>query len=347
MALIYPLLNRVNRASVRHALVQPPVSRLWNRLLKDRVTILMLHRFHDDQERHDGDCIHTLAKTLEALRGDGYHLLSLRTAIDQILAGEPARHPTVVFTVDDGYRDFWEMGADVFGAFDCPVTMFLTTGFVDGDLWLWWDQVDWILASAHRQTVDWPLGGGGPIDLGPAGDRLDVAERLWSDCKSATDGEKRAAIAGLADQCGLQIPDAPPAEFAPLSWSEARTLEARGFEFGPHSVTHPILSRLDDDDAEAEIRDSWRRLEEELENPVPVFAYPNGQPTDFGDREIEILSAQGLRAAVTTEQAYAKRRRIREDGRNRFRVPRFDYPGETDATRQVTSGLETLIRHIR
>ena len=155
------------KSPLRRALVRPPVSRLWHRFLKEGVTIFLLHRFHDDHPRHDSESVTGLRETLESLRRDGYRILSLRAVVDQLLEGAPFPVPTVVFTIDDGYRDFLQLGADAFMDYDCPATVFLATGFLDGDLWLWWDQVDWILQAAPHQTVDWPLGSGGAVDLGP------------------------------------------------------------------------------------------------------------------------------------------------------------------------------------
>ncbi|NNF29585.1 MAG: polysaccharide deacetylase family protein [Gemmatimonadetes bacterium] len=333
------------KSSVRQALVRAPISRVWHRFLGGRATIFLLHRFHTGQPRHDGESVDGLRSTLEAMRRERYELAGLEDVVARLREGAPFSRPTVAFTIDDGYRDFLELGADVFAAYDCPATVFLATGFLDGDVWLWWDQVDWILQSAPRGTVEWALGSGGKLDLGPKGQRLGLAERLWEDCKRVGSKRRQAAIQELAEECGLQVPETPPADFAPLSWDEVRTLEGRGFTFGPHTVSHPVLARLDDATSASEIAGSWKRVIEEVATPIPIFAYPNGKAGDFGEREIETLAEQGLIAAVTTEQAYAGPERA--VGTGAFRIPRFDYPGDPDFALQITSGLEDLVRRVR
>ncbi|NNL30617.1 MAG: polysaccharide deacetylase family protein, partial [Gemmatimonadetes bacterium] len=161
------------KSSVRQALVRAPISRVWSRFLDGRATIFLLHRFHSDQPRHDSESVDGLRAALEAMRREGYELAGLGDVVARLREGALFPRPTVAFTIDDGYRDFLELGADAFAAYDCPATVFLATGFIDGDLWLWWDQIDWILQSAPRRTVEWTLGSGGMFDLGPMGSRLD------------------------------------------------------------------------------------------------------------------------------------------------------------------------------
>lgn len=56
-----------------------------------------------------------------------------------------------------------------------------------------------------------------------------------------------------------------------MTWEQARGCEQMGMTFGPHTVTHPILSRTTDAQANDEITESWKRVREELNSPVSVF----------------------------------------------------------------------------
>jgi len=159
-------------------------------------------------------------------------------------------------------------------------------------------------------------------------------------CKTLPDLEKWQFIRCLARTAEVEIPERPPAQYAPLSWAELRAHEAKGFTVGPHTVTHPILPKTSDDDAQWEIAESWQRLRQEITRPVPVFAYPNGA---YGTREMGILSALGLRAAVTTRGAYASR-----DLRNSpFEIPRFGYPELPEMLLMITSGLRGVSLALR
>src|SRR5207244_12688811 len=155
-----------------------------------------------------------------SLRSPRYRLLSLPAVLQLLDAGEPGPGvPAAAFTVDDGYSDFARIGAPIFAEYDCPVTMFVTTGFLDGHLWLWWDRVAYLLTRTRRSSLR--------LALGPeerryrwstagalAGVQADVVDRLqWLD-----GAEREAVIAGLTQQLEVELPANPPPEFAPIRW---------------------------------------------------------------------------------------------------------------------------------
>ena len=170
-----------------------------------------------------------------------------------------------------------------------------------------------------------------------AGDRKLVA---WSGPPYALD----IPIARLA---GVELPVVPPPRFAPMSWDEARALEGAGVSFGPHTVTHPILSSAPDAQATLEITESWRRLAAEVAHPVPVFCYPNGRSSDFGSRETEVLRRLGLCGAVTGEPAPVDPAAFRRSAAARFAVPRYGFRDDLPFLLQSVCGLEALKARLR
>jgi hypothetical protein len=65
-------------------------------------------------------------------------------------------------------------------------------------------------------------------------------------------------------------------------------------------MTHPVLSRLALSEAERELRESKRLIEDRLQTPVLDFAYPFGHEHDCS-ADVERLAARcGFRSAVTT-----------------------------------------------
>lgn len=68
----------------------------------------------------------------------------------------------------------------------------------------------------------------------------------------------------------------PDATGTIVSWQQLRRIHDAGFEIGSHSVTHPQLDLLSDDEARHEIVESKRILETELEAEIAGFCYPHG-----------------------------------------------------------------------
>ena len=211
----------------------------------------------------------------------GHQVLGLPALIENLADPGADLSRAVALTVDDGYHDFADLAADVFLAYDCPVTSFVTTGFLDGRVWMWWDQVDYCLAHAGRPTLSIEVAGEVlQLDLrGP--ERAASALCLWTALKRVSTADRIRLTAELAARLDLTIPDAPPADCRPMQWNDVRSLSRRGLRFAPHTVTHPVLSRSPDGEAAFEIEESWRRVGQEEPTAEPVFAYPHGMRSRF------------------------------------------------------------------
>jgi len=131
-----------------------------------------------------------------------------------------------------------------------------------------------------------------------------------------------------------------------LSWDEARRLERRGVTFGPHTVTHPVLSSTSDEQAELEISLSWTRLRDELASPEPIFCYPHGRERDFGPREMKIVQSLGLWGAVAGYQRKFRLTELRH-APGIYCVPRFPFSDDLLDILQCVSGLEILKAGLR
>ncbi len=86
----------------------------------------------------------------------------------------------------------------------------------------------------------------------------------------------------------------PAAELETMKWDQLRELVERGIEVGSHTVSHPHLPQLSDDELAAELRDSKQQLEDELGRPCTVLAYPFG---DCDDRVRAAARTVGYEAA--------------------------------------------------
>src|SRR5215470_3157539 len=149
-------LNVLKRTALS-VLVVPGAATVFRPFMRGRATVFMLHRFARGTTSRYGYPIAALRASLAWLRRNRYPLISLRELIDGLERGDtPSR--AVVFTIDDGYAEQASVAGPVFAEFDCPVTTFLTTGFVDGQLWNWWDHIEYVFSQTLRRQVSIDIG---------------------------------------------------------------------------------------------------------------------------------------------------------------------------------------------
>lgn len=101
--------------------------------------------------------------------------------------------------------------------------------------------------------------------------------------------------------------------FRLLSWNEIYEMKESGLiTFGSHSMTHPHLGRLPDDEIVYELCESRRILEERLEPPVIFFSYPGGSYAygDVNKNTRKHLEECGYKLACTSRTG---RNRVSDD----------------------------------
>ncbi|MDP9353623.1 MAG: polysaccharide deacetylase family protein, partial [Chloroflexota bacterium] len=185
-----------------------------------------------------------------------------------------------------------------------PTTVFLVSDFMDGKLWLWQYRVHHALRQTKRTSLSLPLPSGAPLELRfeTPEQRVAAASEVAVALNGVPNSERLRLLDLLPGLLDVEIPNRPPPEHAPLSWSEVRNLahDQGGVEFGAHTRTHPILSMVEGrEELRGEIEGSKVRIEEELQEPVIHFCYPNGLEPHLDDRVVAEVGRSGFRTAVT------------------------------------------------
>ncbi len=84
-----------------------------------------------------------------------------------------------------------------------------------------------------------------------------------------------------------------------MSWENIKTLDDAGMEIGGHTRTHPILTKIANDNTalDKEILEPKHIIEEHLGHPIISFAYPFGMKNE----SVELAVARaGYQIARTT-----------------------------------------------
>lgn len=323
-------------------LAEPWATRPFARLMRGHATIIVLHRLADPDRGITGVDPRDLRRALELLRRERYPVVSLERVFRGLSGEALPLDRGVAFTLDDGTIDQATIAAPIFAELDCPATIFVVTGYLDGQTWCWWHRVEYIFETTRRPELNIAVGNVHvAYRLDDPRGRARIARDFMERCKRIREADKLRAIDQLAAVADVEVPRRPPARYAPMSWDDVRACEARGITFGPHTVTHPVLSRTDDAQSEHEITASWARLQREARRPVPIFCYPNGhRDTDFGPREAATLRRLGFRGALTNAPSgFATVAEFKSSPDAPFAVPRVDFGQDHRSCIRSVSGV--------
>lgn len=268
-----------------------------------RLCILNYHRILEETDPmlKDEPALATFRWQMKLL-ADGFNVLSLQEALAALASGKlPPR--AVCITFDDGYRSLHDLALPVLREFRLPATVFVTTGYIgSGNMWN-----ERIIDSVRRLP-------NGPLELGRFGlppmtlagreQRRHLLQDLTQRAKYLPPDERMALTEALE-----QLAGGPAAESLMLTPDMIRALAAGRVEIGAHTVSHPILSRVDDATARFEIEQCKHDLEAITGSRVRYFAYPNGKPgLDFDQRHAAMAKAAGYDAAFSTAAGAASGR---------------------------------------
>lgn len=204
---------------------------------------------------------------------------------------------TAVITFDDGYLNNLTLAYPVLKAYRLPFTIFLVTGYLGDQRTVWWDELERMIAACGRSAIVTAGGVGERYDLGRPAEKLRLFHRVAAAILSSS-GTGRDVLPEVAQALDFRAPPRTTPLF--LSWMDVKELARDPLvEFGSHSVSHAIVSRLPKDRLAEEIVESKREIEAAVGREVTAFAYPYGRPADFSTHAIAALRTAGYRCALT------------------------------------------------
>ena len=282
----------------------------FRRANQHKILVLTYHRF---SEQPKGGFTHAaaFAEQLEYLCAH-YNIVPLSAIGRHLIDDEPLPNAPAAITIDDGYRDAYDVAFPILRRHRAPATLFAATDFIDGNGWLWTDKLRYVEARQNPSSA------------------LD-ARRANAELKRLRNEEKEQRIAAIARDVGVTLPALPPADCGAITWEQAREMTGAGIEIGSHTVTHPILTQLDRSQLEYELQQSRSRLEHVLDREVALFCYPNG---DYDARVRGAVERAGYRIAVTTEGG------LNDRATDPLALRRIHTEGDITHFVQSTSGFE-------
>ena len=279
------------------------------RLLRGTGTILMLHRVLAEDAQAAlphrnalcigkpafGNLLHWLERHFDCV--------PLTELLDP--AAPANGPPRLALTFDDGWRDNALHAFPLLLQRGLPASIFLSTDFIGSPRRFWWEAIGETLWGSFGEEAREQLGA-----------RLRQHLNLPDELRTARSGQRRSQflaqllqrLKGLPATTLQELADScpPPPEPHAMDWRQVQAMEDSGLvRFGPHGASHAILTNLDDDSLEAELRRSHEAIAAHCRRPLPVYCYPNG---DHDARVCAALRRLGYSQALGTRPGLQRSR---------------------------------------
>lgn len=183
--------------------------RLIKHFTRRHPRILMYHRVLPTSE-YGAITIEEFRKQLDFLK-ESFQIITLQELFNSLDEGRKVKN-VAVLTFDDGYYDFYQYAFPVLREKGINATLFITSGFIDGKLWLWPDQLEHCLKETSQTNLD-------ITELGISYNLQSDDNRCWRDtanyCLTLDEHEKCIFIDRLYSEAGVEKSLRPPAIIGP------------------------------------------------------------------------------------------------------------------------------------
>jgi len=267
------------------------INRIYSYINRKKLLIIGYHRVLEEQ---DG-CFpavnnDTFRREMQYLK-NRYNIISLKEAAEALKSHRKLPDYTAVITFDDGYRDIYVHAFPVLKDLKIPATVFFTADYIDNKEIPWWDIIGLIFNSRKKELFD------------HVKSALNIharrKSRLLDHLKTVPDEQRAGLIHELKTRFDAESLSEKCADPLMMRRDEIREMQQGNISIGSHTLSHPVLSRVPEEQALREISGSKKILEHELGCEVPYFAYPVGRKADYNEDTKRLVSGE-YECAVTT-----------------------------------------------
>lgn len=232
---------------------------------------------------------------------------------------------SVLITCDDGLLNTLTEMIPILQEEQVPCFFFITgLSAADASRMLWYEELYLMMLKTPAPTsigeIDPDLAKSDSIAKG------DVRSFWWSLVKklSRLDAEARDKFLayargrlGLREDWHVAYTDdrIRRRRFLVMNRAELKKVAEATVAIGSHTLNHPVLSQMSQEQAWHEIAESRRILEQTLQKPVWALAYPFGDPDSVTQRETEMAERAGYKWAFSNHAGG-----LNSEGR--FAIPR-------------------------
>jgi len=290
-------MRRRATAAVRARLYATSRTRLLLGKIRPRALVLVYHRIGEPPFDPFGQAVtsHNFGRHLAVLQAN-YRVEPVLDLLNALREGA-IEDGTVAVTFDDGYADVLQNAAPVAAENGVPLHLFVAVQSVVDGTRFWWDRLAAALLGGDASEQKLHVGDL-RLQLHDGSRRTAAYRAAHAHLKPLLSKERERQLSSIFDQ----VPERDDIDLGrPLAPGELSTFVSMpGMEVGAHTVSHPALGALTDDEQRRELAESRSTLQQLTGRNADMVAYPFGKATDINAETPRIAADAGYVAGFTT-----------------------------------------------
>ena len=250
--------------------------------------------------------------------------------------------PLAAITFDDGYKDFIEYALPILDKYNNKASMYIISGCIDKNLPTWTYTIDYLFSKTQKldwKNFDFPEL---PVEFlttywKNANERIEYGKKIKQYLKKIPAAKKEKIIESML----LNFDDIKRPNGLMMSWDEIKQLHNSGIEIGSHSVTHPTLATIEDENLiEFELKASASTIKEMTGITPDIFSYPIGS---YDERVKRLVKKAGYKGALAVNQKIYNPVTM-----DLFEIPRIEFYNESwIKTKARANGMISYINKLK
>jgi peptidoglycan/xylan/chitin deacetylase (PgdA/CDA1 family) len=292
------------RQGLKRFLKRTGALRLASPLVAKQVAILRYHAIEERPQEHEHSIGTAIIHTPECffrqmeLITRRYHPVTLDDIVLFVRGEQDIPRGAAAVTFDDGYLDNYLIAAPILEHFGIKAAFYITVDALIGKRAPWFCRLRHAFGATRKSDLQIPSQSRSYKLDGPT-QREDAFIASCKACACSTGDAQETILQAI--ESALEV---DPLESAGLMMNRdhLRALRDGGHIIGSHTMCHPNLAQIGQEEVESELHNSKTFLEAVLKQPAVHFSYPNPilQP-HWTHQTSAVAERIGYQTAVTSE----------------------------------------------
>jgi len=235
-----------------------------------------------------------------------YRIISLDDVVAWISGAISLPRPAVAITFDDGYRDNYRHAYPILKKYGATATFYVATDAIGNADPLWTSELRDLVYRARQRHVTLYSINSQRIDLSNEAAKKQTIQTIGRIMRCADKNTRGVIVREMRDK--LIGEKNGFLHEVMMSWDELREMKRGGMCIGSHTMSHPLLPAISQQEAAIEIAGSKAKIEEELDALAVHFSYPNpGEAVHVNEAVKTLVRHAGYLTARTSTKGSVRK----------------------------------------